>query len=170
MRRKTPDGPTSLRRWMTMRKMLAVSLLLTVALSACSNAVQDPRAYPGSQGRSLEYLLHRFQLELPSCNITGLRYYSSSSGMSEGLELTFSVPADCMSRFLRSVGAYESYKEQLTGDAVPIPRETIKQLNWPIDPSKTYDTYGALLITPASFRIVIDRSGAQPVAYLSGFR
>lgn len=144
-----------------------VALLL--AGSSCSAKLTDPRAYPGSQPRTLDDLLHRFKLELPPCDVSGLRYYSNSD-LSGDLSMTFTLPDECLGKFLQSLGASESDKTNLPGSSVGISSLTIEQLGWPIDRAKMYEEYDTRNSDTTSFRIVVDRTGRQPIVYLAGSR
>ena len=151
---------------------LLTGVLILPMVTGCSGQ-QDPRAYPGTQDRTLDDLLKRFQLELPPCPTDGLRYYSASD-LSGDLEIRFGTSEDCLERYLDllSGGGGETNDASNTrlGDNVGISSVLIKKLNWPIDPHKEYDTYAARPHRELSLNIVVDRNGPQPVVYILAIR
>ncbi|WP_179118136.1 hypothetical protein [Saccharothrix sp. ALI-22-I] len=81
-------------------RKLTVLLAGAALVTACAD---DPREYPGSTGdHSLDELSAHFALDLPSCEITDLRYADTGGPMSSGLYLTYGFPSTCLDSVLQS--------------------------------------------------------------------
>lgn len=156
--------------WVRSRRVVAAAftvLMVMVTVVACGQT--DPRAYPGSQSRSLENMLEWFGLQLPSCDYSGLRYYSSGDFIGD-LSLTFDSSEKCVNMYLRQLHVDPMEDAHVRPGSQPgMNRGTIDKLDWPITSTKKlYRTYEGEVKKKSWFDIVVDCIHQSCSFYLDG--
>lgn len=145
------------------RKLIAV--MSCVVLVACGG---DPREHPYSTGgHSLEELLAHFELELPSCDVSDLRYADAGGPMSSGLYLTYGFPDNCLNAVIEVNGVEASEKRAQQGRDLPFCPPVVAELQWPIQDDTNYDRYGKSTRT-WTVHLAIDPSTPRHTAFIQG--
>lgn len=154
---------------------LAVSALCVYALSGCSSEEQDKRAYPGSPaGQSLESVLKRFDLRLPSCETENVGFAGSSHYPDEALGLSFRASKSCVDTFLKNYGVVDVDKPFSWPSAGADPRQDAyflegdaKRFGWKFDRSRQYSTYRGFHTPNGSlFKVLVDPNGVKETVYM----
>lgn len=167
-----PGRPSRIRRAAI---ALAVSALAALTLAGCSSEEKDERAYPGSPaGQSLETVLKRFELQLPSCDVEGLGFSGSSRYPEEKLSLSFRAPKPCVDKFLREHGAVDVEKPfhwPTQGADSPqdsyFLEEDSKRFGWEFDHSRQYDVHRGFHTSNGSlFKVLVDPRGTTETVYM----
>jgi hypothetical protein len=142
-----------------------VAMLSCVVLVACGG---DPREHPYSTGgHSLEELLAHFELELPSCDVSDVRYADGGGPMSSGLYLTYGFPDSCLAAVLEANGVETSKKYTQHGRDLPFSPPVVAELGWPIRDDKGYESYEKSSQT-GTVHLVIDPSTPRHTVFIQG--
>ncbi|MEU1825366.1 hypothetical protein ABZ502_23420 [Streptomyces abikoensis] len=158
-----------------MATALVVSALCVYSLSGCSSEERDERAYPGSpSGQSLESVLKRFDLQLPSCEIENVGFAGSSHYPEEALSLSFRAPKGCVDSFLKKYGVIDVEKPFTWPSAGADPRrdsyfleEDAQRFGWKFDRSRQYNPYRGFQTPNGSlFKVLVDPSGVKETVYM----
>jgi len=95
------------------RQVLRWAMVTTLASGLLTSAggcgSLDPRAYPGSDGRSFERALRDFSLPAPACALGNLRYYADTDIFGgETLEFRVEVTSTCAHEYVTKLGIDDS--------------------------------------------------------------
>ncbi|MFH8346299.1 hypothetical protein [Streptomyces sp. NPDC018045] len=163
-----------------MTMVLALSALSVFAVAGCSSGEQDKRAYPGtSSGQSLEHVMDRFKLKLPSCDVKEVGFSGSARYPEEKLSLSFRAPRPCVEKFLQEHGVSKVKDPYhwpsgrvVSGDSDPAPEPPFleaetKRFGWKFDPRKLYNVYSDFHTSNGSlFKVLGEPHGDTETLYL----
>ncbi|MEU7318593.1 hypothetical protein [Streptomyces sp. NPDC007083] len=80
---------------------LTAAALVALSLGGCSMESDDPRALPGTgRGETLEKMLSSFGLQLPDCDVKGVRFGGESDDWGHQLLLRFRASEECVHSYL----------------------------------------------------------------------
>ncbi|WP_149184249.1 hypothetical protein [Streptomyces sp. TRM49041] len=156
--------------------------LLGLALAGCATENADPRAYAGTDsGETLDEILERYRLTLPSCEVEDLRFTGKAKELGMNLRLRFEAPEDCVNAYLDKYGvdreralrwpfpASTVNGKEFSPTRPPFPDNAMKTFSeLKLDPKKTYDFHHRFKTpTKATFDVlVVPEGGEQRAVYL----
>jgi hypothetical protein len=147
-------------RWRS--KVTSLMACGVLFVGGCATRHADPRAYPGSRDKPLEQVLLDFSLQLPPCDLSGLRYFAT-----DDLQGTFyfkvTVSADCAEQYLAKLGMNNG--EAKVG--VPFIGEYAKQkFGWSFPDRRPCECYRRYLSERVEVSVAVDDSGVQRTIYV----
>ncbi|MFY1672576.1 hypothetical protein ACN27G_21850 [Plantactinospora sp. WMMB334] len=132
--------------------VVVASLLLALIWRLTIGSPQDPRAYPGSEGQSLEKLLEVYRLRLPECAQSGVRYAQYVQLTTDSFYAHFTGDGQCIIEFLAAndVSDGSISKEQ----GLPFIPTFGEKFGWPQGEGMEFDVVDVELRSPGDSSLV----------------
>lgn len=108
----------------------------------------DPRAYPGSEIRSLKTALKYYHIRLPDCARESVRFAQYDQLTTDSLYLFFSGDDHCIPEFLAVNGLDD--EQTVTEEGLPFRPTFGAEFGWPRDKERKYITLRGTVGAPDS--------------------